>query len=286
MIKNNRLFTFGCSFTHYHYPTWADIVAENFTEFQNWGDPGGGNNFILNSIVECHSRNKLTKDDTVIVLWSGLSRIDQYQINHWVHQHNQYCDLKNTEPVYSCPLGYELLSFAWFASAAMLLNQLDVNWKMFHWQSIDCESESYKIYKDLLCNIQYAPFNSNTRPYKKLQTTNLDLLEDLYQRLSGPDWPELKSIMNFTFSSKSLPDNIKHECYEFLNLVQKDQRLSKKYTEDIDLHPSPLQHLDWVKNFLPEYAISQNTTDWVNDIDQCLSTQKLYSFLPKRPVRF
>jgi hypothetical protein len=167
MIKNNRLFTFGCSFTHYHYPTWADIVAKNFTEFQNWGDPGGGNNFILNSIVECHSRNKLTSNDTVIVLWSGLSRIDHYQINHWIHLHNQYFDLKNNNSAYSCPTGYELLSFAWFASAAILLDHLGVNWKMFHWQPVDYDSEAYPIYKDLMSDLQYAPFKSNTHKYKK-----------------------------------------------------------------------------------------------------------------------
>jgi hypothetical protein len=286
MIKNNRLFTFGCSFTHYHYPTWADIVGENFTEFQNWGDPGGGNNFILNSIVECHSRNKLTKDDTVIVMWSGLSRIDHYQINQWVHLHNQYFDLRNNNSAYSCPTGYELLSFAWFASAAMLLHHLGVNWKMFHWQPLDYDSESYATYKDLLLDLQYAPFKSNTQRYKKLQTTDLDLLTDLYQRLSGPDWPELNSIMDLAFYNMALSDHIKHECNEFLQVVQKDHRLSKKYIEEIDLHPSPLQHMAWVERFLPEYTISQDTTDWVQGIDQCLIDQKFYSFLPSRPVRF
>ena len=50
MNKNQRLFTFGCSLTRYHYPTWANIGGKNFTEFQNWGAPGGGNNFILNSV--------------------------------------------------------------------------------------------------------------------------------------------------------------------------------------------------------------------------------------------
>lgn len=286
MIKDKRLFTFGCSFTHYHYPTWADIIAQNFTEFQNWGDPGAGNNFILNSLVECHSRNKFTSDDTVIIFWSGLARIDYYQINHWGHLHNQYFDLKNTNTTYSCPQGYELLSFAWFGSAIMLLNQIGVNWKMFHWQPFDTDTESYKIYKDLLIELKHAPFNSNTQKYKKLQTSNRALVLDLYARLSGPDWPKLNSILDQTFDSIDLPTNIKNECADFLQKIKQDSRLSNKYVEDIDTHPSPMQHLAWVQNFLPEYDISQDTINWIKDIDQCLLNQKLYLFLPNHPFRF
>jgi hypothetical protein len=286
MNKNNRLFTFGCSFTYYHYPTWADIVAKNFGDYQNWGEPGAGNNFIMNSLVECHSRNKLTSDDTVIILWSGLSRLDYYQLNHWGHLHNQYFDLRNTNTSASCPLGYELLSFAWFVSAIMLLKQLKVNWKMFHWQPLDYDSESYKIYKDLLTDLKYAPFKSNIHKYKQLQPADLDIATDLYARLSGPDWPKLNLILNRTFMDTPLSDDIKYECNEFLQTLQKDSRLFKKYTEQIDTHPSPLQHLCWVHDFLPEYTIAQETIQWAKDIDQCLLNQKSYSFLPTRPARF
>jgi hypothetical protein len=286
MNKNNRLFTFGCSFTNYHYPTWADIIAPNFSAYQNWGDPGAGNNFILNSLVECHSRNVLNKDDTVIILWSGLARTDYYQLNHWGHQHNQYFDLKNNNTTYSCPQGHELLSYAWFVSAVMLLNQLNVNWKMFHWQQFDTDSNSYKVYKELLTDVKHAPFDSNSYKYKKLQTGELSLIADLYTRLAGPDWPELNSILNQTYNSTGLPKHIKDECDFFLQAIQKDSRLSNRYTEDIDRHPSPLQHLTWVQKFLPEYTITQPTVDWLSTIDQCLLNQQSYSFSPNRPLRF
>ncbi len=82
-----RLFTFGCSMTSYHYPTWADIVGKNFVAYENWGRPGAGNNYILNAVNRCHLQNKFTADDTVIVLWTGLARTDYFQINHWGHLH-------------------------------------------------------------------------------------------------------------------------------------------------------------------------------------------------------
>jgi len=47
-----RLFTLGCSFTAYHYPTWADIAGTAFDCFENWGKPNSGNNYILNSLIE------------------------------------------------------------------------------------------------------------------------------------------------------------------------------------------------------------------------------------------
>ncbi len=45
-IVNNamRLITFGCSFTDYSWPTWADIIARDLDcEYENWAIGGGGN---------------------------------------------------------------------------------------------------------------------------------------------------------------------------------------------------------------------------------------------------
>ena len=38
-----RLYTFGCSMTSYFYPTWADILGQEFSYYENWGEPGAGN---------------------------------------------------------------------------------------------------------------------------------------------------------------------------------------------------------------------------------------------------
>ena len=36
----SRLFTFGCSFTNYAWPTWADFLGLEFEHFENWGVSG------------------------------------------------------------------------------------------------------------------------------------------------------------------------------------------------------------------------------------------------------
>ena len=281
----SRLFTFGCSFTRYHYPTWADIVGKNFFEFQNWGKVGAGNNFILNSLNECHQRNKLRSTDTVMIMWSGLSRIDYYQINNWGHLHNQYHDLTSREHPYSCPQGYEMLSYAWMASSIHVLNQIGCKWKMFQWVQPETESDVFALYKPLLDDITYAPFAMNSQPYTLSPRSQIEV-DDLFCRLRGEDWPTLESILDGSFESLPLTDFIKNECREFLTAVKKDRRISSNMFNKIDQHPSPNTHLKWVEKNLPEYLINETTKQWVNHIDDCLLGKKDYVFDANSPSRF
>ena len=54
-----RLFTFGCSFTKYTWPTWADLLGLEFDEFENWGVSGGGNVCTANRVIECIIKNNV-----------------------------------------------------------------------------------------------------------------------------------------------------------------------------------------------------------------------------------
>lgn len=89
LTKKSRVFTFGCSFTEFPWPTWADIVIKHAeTEVsgvvgENWGRIGAGNLYIASRIWECHAKNKLTPDDYVFVCWSALNREDRYVDGAW-----------------------------------------------------------------------------------------------------------------------------------------------------------------------------------------------------------
>lgn len=86
-----RIFTFGCSFTKYSWHTYADLLAEAFYDqkgifpnhliFQNWGAPGLGNRAIAERVIECHHKNCISKEDIVIVQWSGHLRYDYLKFN-------------------------------------------------------------------------------------------------------------------------------------------------------------------------------------------------------------
>ena len=79
----SRLFTFGCSFTNYRWSTWADCLAPEFDYFENWGQAGGGNHYIFNSIMEADQRHQFGTGDTVIVCWTSLAREDRYVDGRW-----------------------------------------------------------------------------------------------------------------------------------------------------------------------------------------------------------
>ena len=71
-----RLFTFGCSFTRYYWPTWADMLGNSYDHFENWGNSGLGNRAIFERLSECIVHNKISKDDTIIIQWSEFHRFD------------------------------------------------------------------------------------------------------------------------------------------------------------------------------------------------------------------
>ena len=85
-----RLFTFGCSFTHFYYPTWADILGKEFEYHENWARKRSGNQFIAHTVAEAVLRSKITKDDVVIVMWSNYNRDDRYYKDSWISTGNLF----------------------------------------------------------------------------------------------------------------------------------------------------------------------------------------------------
>jgi hypothetical protein len=86
LTKYKRLFTFGCSFTNYRFPTWAHILSKSMpdTEFYNLGRGSGGNLFIANRITEANKKFKFNEDDLVVVMWSTLCREDRFVNDNWL----------------------------------------------------------------------------------------------------------------------------------------------------------------------------------------------------------
>lgn len=76
-----RLFTFGCSFTQYLWPTWADLLGTEIPLHFNWGNAGLGNRAIAERVAEAHARTQFTPDDIVIVQWSSHLRHDWMRTN-------------------------------------------------------------------------------------------------------------------------------------------------------------------------------------------------------------
>lgn len=79
-----RLFTFGCSFTQYMWPTWANIVAYDLQkELYNFAWSGIGNVAIMNRVMEADLKFKFTPEDKIMIMWSSWSRDDAVIKGMW-----------------------------------------------------------------------------------------------------------------------------------------------------------------------------------------------------------
>ena len=84
--KYKRFFTFGCSFTCYMWPTWADIVSKEMpqAEFFNFGRSGSGNQLISYRIAEANNRFKFNESDLIMVMFTTFCREDRWVEPGWV----------------------------------------------------------------------------------------------------------------------------------------------------------------------------------------------------------
>jgi len=271
----NRLFTFGCSFTEYIWPTWADILGCGFEYYENWGRSGAGNQYIFNALIECHLRNQLTKDDTVIIMWTSSDREDRYINNMWqtpgglTNQTfydktfvSKYYDqrgsiirdltsIKATKDLLDCwGVNYRLLSMIPFNNNS--LYQIDTDLLTL----FDSVIKSIKIsaYEILYNNSWILPkfrskFSSNISKEQQMY-----LLEDHFNQSLGADWPSFSD-----FLADNIEDRFRNEMQEFGLFQLRDYSIRE------DNHPIPAEHLIYLKTVLPEFIIDTKTEQWINN---------------------
>lgn len=90
--KYKRFFAFGCSYTSYIWPTWADLIKKEMpqAEFFNLGKTGAGNLCISSRVAEANNRFKFTNTDLVMVMFSSYTREDRWVEYEWMTRGNVY----------------------------------------------------------------------------------------------------------------------------------------------------------------------------------------------------
>lgn len=83
---SKRLVVFGCSFTNYGWPTWADIIAIDNPDwgYENWALPGLGNQGIAKRMMFRQYSQGWNSDDIVAVQWTSMIREDRFKDNNWL----------------------------------------------------------------------------------------------------------------------------------------------------------------------------------------------------------
>lgn len=71
----SRCFAFGCSFTNWFYPTWADYIGYNFDEFYNFAQGGTSNTTQFQRFIEVDNLYKFRKEDVILF---GLTSLNRY----------------------------------------------------------------------------------------------------------------------------------------------------------------------------------------------------------------
>lgn len=128
--KYKRLFVFGCSFTSYRWPTWADIVSQEIpdVDFYNFGLCGGGNLLMSVRITEANLRYKFNEDDLIMVMWTTFCREDRYRNNSWMMSGNIFSALHDYSEEfirkYADPKGYLIRDLAVITQTTAFLKTL------------------------------------------------------------------------------------------------------------------------------------------------------------------
>jgi hypothetical protein len=271
-----RLFTFGCSFTDYRWPTWADIVAREYDHFENWGKSAGGNHFIFNSLVECNQRNTFTKNDTVMICWSNVTREDRYLTDSWLSAGNIFTTAvypKTWVNEFVTERGCLIRDLAFIKAIDSILKNVGCNYKFFsivpiEYNMVDKNQSEHpdviELYSDVLDKISPSYFeiifnydwtSRKSNFSKKLIESKNKEFKKRYDICAGPDWP--------TFDQACNVDWYKIHNNGILNEI-KDLFPFDFFEVKRDYHPTPVEHLEYLQKVAPEIAISSDTVDWVN----------------------
>ena len=232
-MHKKRLFTFGCSFTHYNWPTWADLLGQEFEEHCNYATAGAGNLFISCHLAEAMARHNINKNDTVMIMWSNATREDRY-INKWVSPGNIYSYPETKENPYSKKFIKEFITVRGCNVRDLALMKLADT----ALQGLGCEYHFMS-----MVDIEFSgQFN-----YQDDSDSIKDLLV-LYKDTLSKFKPSVHSV-----------------------IFNKDWH-SRPWIEGEslrpDTHPLPLEHVEYINSVLPEYVFSDWTLEFAKEVDR------------------
>lgn len=299
-----RLFTYGCSFTGYVWPTWADILGRDYEVFENYGRTGAGNQYIFNALVETHLRRQLTDKDTVAIMWTNVSREDRYVDREWITPGNIYSqDRYPAEFVkdFADTRGFYIRDLAIMYATESILKSIGCKYYFFsmvdisnslqydHQDDSDDIDDILPYYGDLLTTIKPSVHRTVfgydwwSRPrvrYPWADQHDLSTVEKNYKSVAGPDWPSFKQYLNKDFTK--IDPIIVAEVTD--TKWQWEQKIARVTGEDP--HPTPLEHLEYLDAVAPDLKISDETRLWTFDIEQQVRAGDTLSWSPMQIKRW
>jgi hypothetical protein len=227
--KYKRFFAFGCSFTQYIWPTWADIIAQEIPKSYNYGLGGSSNVLMYLSLIEAHQKHRITSDDLVIITWTNCAREDRYLNRGWHTPGNIYTtDFYSAEYLqkYADLRGYFLRDITIIQGTKLILDSLNVDYH-FH------------------CMVPMQTVNQYTdKTMPDIQDIEARYAEVL--ALIKPSYHEV--IFNFNWNSR-----IPRPTAWYKNKFHTDP------------HPTPDEHLEYILKTHPGTVFKPSTIDYSNE---------------------
>jgi hypothetical protein len=220
-----RCFAFGCSYTKWLWPTWADFIGKNFDEYYNFGIGGASNNYIMNRVIEVDSiLNFNPETDYVVIGLSGFNRFSFLPDSTKLWKTNGDLDMFVKETS-----NKEVGNFynnLWSTPAAVYYSWIAI-------KTIKTFLVSKKIKHKIIMAIDNSHYKTD---YKLLglSRTHVKYVRDIYSLLDV----EL-SIDNFL------------QLYKFDYIY---------FTKDkeFEAHPSPSAHFAFLKMYFPEFITEKS----------------------------
>ena len=238
-----RLFTFGCSYVDWTWPTWADMLGRSY-DHQNWGIRGSGNRSIAQRISEAVLSQKIGPGDVVVVQWTYFHRFD-----HHAFGLTDFGNWSMAGNIHSSPVMIAWVLETWDEKSYAMYSLNEIAAAMALLESTGCE-----LYvtggPDLRKDYQQFP---ELRFYDALweKYTWLEPIQELADSTGYKGTTLKRKVMNWTF-----------------NLLTP--------TTTTDPHPNPEHHLMWLeRNLLDKLdieldrefaekaiAVYKTLTDW------------------------
>jgi len=301
-----RFFSFGCSFTNYRWPTWADIVGREFDYFENWGTSGAGNHFIFYSLIECIARNKISKFDTIGIMWSACHREDRFLKGKWHTPGSVYASPYPKDYVDDwCDPNHFLLTTCCLINATrQLLDSIGCRYWFFSMVPITMiddsailriakgmpwfESDVKDLFADSLAQVQPSVyevvFKSDWRSLDHVRIPisieeSQETFRRSYENKSKKDWPHWADFLS---------NQLEHVQPEVLQEINNDKELlahrHRVLTHRTDTHPTPEEHALYLQNM--GFTITPAQQTFIDYWQDKVMSQKKILWMPMPVQRF
>ena len=223
-MEYKRAFLFGCSWTSFSYPTWANIMQKDLDiPVYNWGWSGTGNVAIQHRMVQCDLLNKFTEHDLIIPLWSSWTREDRYEEEGWYNVGsvlNQSSESKYDETFVRNHWRWEN-DVVKNSTAIITANKMFPIWKNFSIVPIDDDHIMSKFYSEHLPEIDV---------WTNVQSPNSKLVDD-----NHPSIIQHKKFVKDKIYPKlgiTMKNSTEQSVHDYHNELQEKLAMQKTSYED------------------------------------------------------